>query len=297
MPSGEIYIKLVVGFPRDPKVRALARYGSPDAGLARDLYVQMCLYCKDQLSDGFVPSEEVGALAYPLDMEHSNQLAKQLASVGLIKEVSNPEAPESNGWLVCAFLKRNRSRDDVEKLSEVRAEAGRTGGLKGRKRPAQRGSRGTSKQVANQPGDQDAEQTGSIPVSVSVSVVPDGTTDTETPTSEGSKEPSDNAGSSRSKRGTRIPADFATAGVTAEMVTWARERCPHVDGKHETEKFVNHFTAKSGQAACKLDWPATWRNWMLTAEERAPQGRASPNGSAPPLPAAISSRDEHRYRR
>jgi len=55
MPLGEIYVKLVVGFPRDPKVRALARLGT-DAGLARDLYVQMLLYCKENLTDGFVPA-------------------------------------------------------------------------------------------------------------------------------------------------------------------------------------------------------------------------------------------------
>ena len=149
MAGTELYIKLVVGFARDPKVRALARYGV-DAGLARDLYVQMCLHCKESLTDGFVLAEEVGALAYPLPIEHANQLAKQLASVGLIKEVSKDEA---QGWHVLAFLKRNRSKGEVEALSEVRAEAGRTGGLKSRK-PAkaagQRGSRGSGKQVANQ---------------------------------------------------------------------------------------------------------------------------------------------------
>ena len=158
MPIGEIYIKLVVGFPRDPKVRALARFGA-DAGLARDLYVQMCLYCKDTLSDGFVPSEEVGLLVYPLDAEHGNQLAKQLASVGLTKE-------EANGWRVLAFTRRNGTREDVERLSKVRAQAGQAGGRKSRKRPAQKPSQANRKQV----GYQDAQQKGSNAVSVSVSV-------------------------------------------------------------------------------------------------------------------------------
>lgn len=73
------------------------------------------------------------------------------------------------------------------------------------------------------------------------------------------------------KRGTRIPDDFA---VTPEMVEWARERCPYVDGRRETEKFINFWRAKSGKDATKVDWPATWRNWMLNAAERQP--RASP---------------------
>ncbi|WP_165964592.1 hypothetical protein [Actinomadura sp. KC216] len=80
--------------------------------------------------------------------------------------------------------------------------------------------------------------------------------------------------SSPRKRGTRIPDDFT---VTAAMVEWARHRCPHVDGRAETEKFVNYWRAKSGKDATKVDWPATWRNWMLNAAERTPTGRASPS--------------------
>jgi hypothetical protein len=168
MPFTEIYIKLVVGFPRDPKVRRLVSVCGMDAGLARDLYLAMALYCKENLTDGWVPAEEVGALAYPLPADHANQLAKQLASVGLTKEVSKNEA---QGWELLAYLRRNGSRDDAEQLSKVRAEAGRTGGRKSRKRPAQRPSQASSKQVGNQVGKQNASNT------VSVSVVPNGTTE------------------------------------------------------------------------------------------------------------------------
>lgn len=67
------------------------------------------------------------------------------------------------------------------------------------------------------------------------------------------------------KRGTRLPDDFA---ITPEMVTWARERVPKVDGRHETEKFINHWRGETGKSATKLDWAAAWRNWMLRASER-----------------------------
>lgn len=79
------------------------------------------------------------------------------------------------------------------------------------------------------------------------------------------------------KRGTRIPDDFT---VTPEMVTWARERVPAVDGRVETEKFINYWRGKSGKDATKLDWPATWRNWMLNAAERN-GARASPSRNGP----------------
>jgi hypothetical protein len=157
----EIYLKLAVAFPTDPKVRALARFGAPDAGLARDLYVQMCLHCKEYLTDGFVPDEQVGLLVYPLDAEHGKQLAKQLASVGLTKEVTKHEA---TGWQVLAYVPRNGTREDVQRLSEVRAQAGRTGGRKSRKPPGRKPNQANRKQVANQ----GAEQTGSNAVSVSV---------------------------------------------------------------------------------------------------------------------------------
>lgn len=141
MALGEIYVKLAVAFPDDPKVRALARYG-PDAGLARDLYVQMICYCKRLLTDGFVPDEQIGLLVYPLDPEHGKQLAKQLASVGLTKE-------EAGGWQVLAYLKRNGTRADVERLSEVRAISGAKGGRAKGNSARQRPRQANSKQVAS----------------------------------------------------------------------------------------------------------------------------------------------------
>lgn len=98
--------------------------------------------------------------------------------------------------------------------------------------------------------------------------------------------------SSPAKRGTRIPEDFA---ATHDMVTWARTRCPHVDGRTETEKFINYFTAKSGRDASKLDWVATWKNWMLNAAERNGRPAATANGHG--VAAVVSPREEHRMRR
>ena len=57
------------------------------------------------------------------------------------------------------------------------------------------------------------------------------------------------------------------------MVAWARANCPNVDGQRETMKFINYWQAKAGRDGVKLDWPATWRNWMMNAAERAPQGK------------------------
>ena len=39
--------------------------------------------------------------------------------------------------------------------------------------------------------------------------------------------------------------------------------------KLEAEKFANYWVAASGAKAVKCDWMATWRNWVLSALERA----------------------------
>jgi len=41
------------------------------------------------------------------------------------------------------------------------------------------------------------------------------------------------------------------------------------------EKFRNYWLAKTGAQATKLDWPATWRNWLLAEAERNPPGDVS----------------------
>jgi hypothetical protein len=254
VPLSEIYIKLVVGFPRDPKVRGLVRYGA-DAGLARDLYVQMCLYCRENLTDGFVVAEEIGALAYPLPPDHANQLAKQLASVGLTKEETKHEA---QGWQIVAYVRRNGTREDVERLSQIRAEAGRRGG----RPPGHRPGKPNGNQIAKQNKSRPNPETETESETESLVSVGEGFQGEDAPHAPPAR-----------KRGTRIPGDFQ---VTPEMVTWSRRRCPNTDGRTETEKFINHWSNKPGREALKLDWTKAWQNWMLTAEQQAPRQRGRP---------------------
>lgn len=87
------------------------------------------------------------------------------------------------------------------------------------------------------------------------------------------------------KRGTRIPDDFAQTRVTPEMVSWARKEFPHVDGRTETEAFVDHFRAAPGQKGVKADWEATWRNWIRRAAQQP--HRAAPPRHLAPVPASL----------
>lgn len=76
-------------------------------------------------------------------------------------------------------------------------------------------------------------------------------------------------------RGSRLPDDWA---ADAGLLAWAAMKRPDVDPKLESERFVNYWVAMPGAKGRKLDWPATWRNWILGA-------RATP-GYAPAMPEA-----------
>lgn len=95
-----------------------------------------------------------------------------------------------------------------------------------------------------------------------------GTEEQQTTTSSGARK--------RADRATRIPDDFT---VTPDMVTWVRGECPNVDGRAETEKFIDYWRAEGGAKARKVDWEGTWRNWMRRERDRLPlrsPARASP---------------------
>ena len=68
---------------------------------------------------------------------------------------------------------------------------------------------------------------------------------------------------SKSKRGERIPEDFPTD----DDLLWATQEFPSVDHNHESAKFRDYWISVPGQKGCKLDWPATWRNWIRRAAE------------------------------
>ena len=53
-----------------------------------------------------------------------------------------------------------------------------------------------------------------------------------------------------------------------------------IDARIEHEKFCDYFAGAPGTKGQKVDWPATWRNWMRTAADRASRNGWRPPGSA-----------------
>lgn len=77
----------------------------------------------------------------------------------------------------------------------------------------------------------------------------------------------------KSKRGTRIDPDFRPSRRCIDAIK-AELNVDDAFLTHEHRKFIDYWQAKSGANASKLDWTATWRNWMRTAAERG--GRVRP---------------------
>lgn len=67
------------------------------------------------------------------------------------------------------------------------------------------------------------------------------------------------------KRGTRIPDDWQPARTKGNIE--AEEGHTPEWLRNELAKFRDYWTAKTGQSATKLDWQATWRNWIRNAND------------------------------
>lgn len=77
-------------------------------------------------------------------------------------------------------------------------------------------------------------------------------------------------------RATRVSPDFEPIPNIWEL---AKNRGFTIaEAREELTKFIDHFTAKSGQDASKNDWNAAFRNWIKRAADlrKRYQGRASP---------------------
>jgi hypothetical protein len=73
-------------------------------------------------------------------------------------------------------------------------------------------------------------------------------------------------------RATQLPQDWQPSPT---LHTWATDTCPYVNLTAETAKFADHWRSKGER---RVDWDATWRNWIRRAAETPPRNvRPLPN--------------------
>lgn len=69
--------------------------------------------------------------------------------------------------------------------------------------------------------------------------------------------------SSKKNRGSRLPADWV---LPRDWGEWAlSQQIPEPAVRVESEKFRDYWHSVAGQKGVKLDWYATWRNWIRNA--------------------------------
>ena len=89
------------------------------------------------------------------------------------------------------------------------------------------------------------------------------------------------------KRGTRIADDW---GPDEELTQWAKAKRPDLDLGETVEAFKDHWRAAAGAKGLKLDWPATFRNWVRSSFE----SRGKTNGQTRKLSLAERAEQHER---
>jgi hypothetical protein len=231
------WVKLSARYYMDVAVASL-----PDAD-AEVMFTRSLAYAGSEETGGFVPAGVLPALCRRRRYEMA---AEALVAAGLWRPVRGgykiTRWSEWQSELEALVRRRSADRDRKRRERERASAASGTSSTSG--------EHGSSAQVSDLSRDR--------------------STDSHAPIE--SKREKQQKTSSSVSRAQRIPAGFT---VTPDMVTWARQNTPHVDGRLETEKFIDYWQAKAGKDACKADWVATWRNWMRRAAEQqpAPRGR------------------------
>lgn len=206
----------------------------PLSDAAFRVFVEMNGYSRMQLLDGRIPRTYA-------DRKWRKRALGELCA-------NHPERPsltvDGDDYVIWNYAEHQSTAADIEDLRAKRAAAGSKGGR--------------SKALAS------ATAKAKQPLANGEQILTE--TETETETEELPDGSSQVAAKRPSTRGTRIADPFV---VTAEMRAWAATRTPHVDVNASTEVFVNYWRAKAGRDASKVDWFATWQNWLIRDEQNA----------------------------
>jgi uncharacterized protein YdaU (DUF1376 family) len=69
------------------------------------------------------------------------------------------------------------------------------------------------------------------------------------------------------QRGSRLALDWVLSKSLGE---WAQSERPDLNIRQTAEQFKDYWIAQPGQKGVKLDWSATWRNWVRNSKATKP---------------------------
>ena len=82
---------------------------------------------------------------------------------------------------------------------------------------------------------------------------------------------------------TRLPDDWTLLKAWGDWALKARPDMTPEDVRREADCFADFWRAKAGADAKKMDWAATWRNWIRRCDGPKPSFRGAAHGSATSL--------------
>src|SRR5690606_16167302 len=253
------------------------------------LHVSAIFWCARNLTDGAVPEEDLELVT--ARVRTPERFAAELVRRGLwhppghvCESEDCPAFDEGvEGWTIHDYLEFQPSKQRVD--AERRSNADRQRAWRERQKAAQRNgvSNGVSNGPRNAAPSRPAPKTDSSSLS-GTQTGEDGHTEepaTTPPAAEAQKD------QTTGSRGTRLPDNFP---LTTDMIAWARENAPTC-GTPDHEAFCDYWRSVPGAKGRKLDWIATWRNWMRREHQNRSQRNGSSRRAADSKPTTTSPRN------
>lgn len=93
--------------------------------------------------------------------------------------------------------------------------------------------------------------------------------------------------SNRASRGTRLACDWVPS--ERDRLTAKQEGLSEQEIDKESLRFRDYWIGRAGAGGVKLDWSATWRNWIRTAAEKLGKTPINPSSSSPETKGFLAS--------
>jgi uncharacterized protein YdaU (DUF1376 family) len=197
---------------------------------------------------------EHGAYRRMLDYYYASEKPLPLETQWVCKLIraDSEEERKAVAWVLENFFEKgvdgwhNKRADDEVRASNNRAKVARRNGKKGGRPKTQQVISGLAKpNLADNPDESSQNQIQN----------------------QNQKPKKEKEQRQQRSRGSRLPSDWQPSEILKAFATSKR---PDLDFLTTVERFKNHWAAAPGSKGVKLDWEATFRNWVLGERGGAP---------------------------
>lgn len=239
----------------------------------------LCLKGEGLLDKGDAPGLLMRKVAVKLglDVRSLEEVARRLAEVGLVDQATLQPVKWDGLQMRSDTDTTAAERKKRQRAREKAAKAAPSNDVTGDSVPDTDASRVTGTDVTRTDTDIDTdtkvERTEVELDSVgrnAAGVTPDVAAPSASPDLEPRKPPP----SSDKAKGTRLPLGWVLPKRWGDWALQERQDLTAEDVRSEAECFADHWHSKAGADARKVDWEATWRNWVRRVDRRRASGSA-----------------------